>query len=58
MPVITDDTEVASLGREYLHDLVLEEIGILVLIDHEVGESIVEVFEHLRDIDDSTKEEQ
>ena len=58
MPIISDDTEVARLGREDPYDLILEEIGILILIDHEVLEAIMEVLEYLRYIEHLAKEEQ
>jgi hypothetical protein len=44
LPVISDDTEIATFAREDADDVILERIGILVFIDHEVLESTMEVF--------------
>ncbi len=58
LPVVTDDTEIFRVTREYTDRLVLQRIGILVLIYHEVLEAIMEVFANFRDIEDLPETEE
>jgi hypothetical protein len=58
LPVIPDNTEMPSHTREDPHDLVLEEIGILILIHHEVGEPVMEILGHIGQIDHLTEQEE
>ncbi len=58
LPIITDDTEIFRFTREYPDDFILEHIGILVLIDHEILEPIMEILEHLRQIEHLTEQEE
>ena len=57
LPVISDDTEIASFACEYTDDIVLELIGILVFIHHEVLESSMEILSYFVDIEDLPKKE-
>lgn len=58
LPIITDDTEIFRFTREYPDDFILEHIGILVLIDHEILEPIMEILEYLRQIEHLTEQEE
>ena len=45
---IADDTDVAVLLREHVHELVLRSVRVLVLVDQDVPEPLLVVLEHLR----------
>ena len=57
LPVISDDTEIASFTCEYTDDVVLELIGILVFVYHEVLESSMEILSYFVDIENLPKKE-
>ncbi len=58
LPVIADDTEISRRTRENANYFILEEIGILIFIDHEVLESWMEILYNLINIENLSKEEE
>src|SRR5688572_28639071 len=44
LPVITDHSEIPLLAHKQLDELVLCRVGILILIDHDVGKVLLPLF--------------
>lgn len=52
LPIVSHDADILRLRSEPLHDAVLSLIRILILIDQEILETVMEMLEHVRNLED------
>ncbi len=48
LPVITDHRDILGVARKHFDNLVLDFVGVLILVDHDIGKTTMKIREHFR----------